>query len=169
MRFQTVKKLFISLVMCAAAQWLVFATSTWASPGFIALFTTDAFGGTTPKTIFAPDETPYLYINLTIPGGATANVVSAWTDPDGGSHFSNSSLSTDTQRWLFLADWPTVRQSGDWSIQANYFDSFGNNAVASTAFTVTPEPATIGLFFLGTVSLFFKRKQGESSCAKNSV
>jgi len=130
-----------------------------ALTGFTDLFTTDSFGSTTPKDIFSLEETPYLYMSLEIPDGAIANTVSAWNAPDSLAYFSSSALSTDTERWVTLSNWESVKKPGKWTINANYFDSFGNNAVASTDFNVVPEPATMSLLLMGGIPMLLRRKR----------
>ena len=153
--------LFLTLVLSAS---ILFTTrNASASPvGFVNLFTTGAYGSTTPKNIFSLEETPYLYMNLNIPAGATANTISAWNDPGILAYFSNSNLSTDTERWITLSNWESVKKYGKWTINANYFDSFGNNFVASTDFNVVPEPTTMSLLLIGGIPMLLKRKRKQT-------
>ena len=127
--------------------------------GFVDLFPVNSPISTTPQYSFDQGETPYLYMNLSIPDGAIAATISGWNDPDGLGYFSDVEISADTQRWASLSDWNSVEKTGPWTIHANYFDFFGNNSVASTDFHVVPEPATMSLLLLGGIPLFFKRKQ----------
>jgi hypothetical protein len=156
------KKNVLIIALAFSVNILFIQGNALAWPGFIDLFTTDSFGSTTPKSIFGPDETPYLYMNLEIPDGAVASTVSFWNDPDSLAYFGGNSVSTDTQRWSALSNWEDAKKTGTWTINANYFDSFGNNDVASTDFKVVPEPATMSLLLMGGLPMLLRRKQGLS-------
>lgn len=130
--------------------------------GFVDLFPVNSPISTTPQYDFDQGETPYLYMKLSIPDGAIAATISGWNDPDGLGYFSDVEVGTDTQRWAFLSNWNSVEKVGTWTIHANYFDSQGNNMVASTNFNVVPEPATMSLLLMGGIPLFFKRNQRAS-------
>ena len=127
--------------------------------GFVELFPVNSPVSTTPQHYFDQGETPYLYMKLAIPDGASAATISAWNDPDSLGYFSDVEVNADTQRWAFLSNWSSVEKVGSWTIHANYFDSKGNNIVASTDLNVVPEPATMSLLLMGGIPLLFKRKQ----------
>ena len=127
--------------------------------GFVELFQVNSSISTTPQYSFDQGETPYLYMNLSIPDGASAATISAWNDPDGLGYFSDVEINADTERWAFLSNWSSVEKVGAWTIHANYFDSKGNNIVASTDLNVVPEPATMSLLLMGGIPLLLKRKQ----------
>ncbi len=127
--------------------------------GFVELFPVNSPISTTPQHYFDQGETPYLYMKLSIPDSAIAATISGWNDPDGLGYFSDLEVNANTERWAFLSNWSSVEKVGTWTIHANYFDSFGNNTVASTDLNVVPEPATMSLLLMGGIPLFFKRKQ----------
>lgn len=154
--------LTLTLVFAAGILFMPANASAFQVFGFTNLYTTDSFGSTTPQDIFNPEETPYLYMSLAIPDGAVANTISAWNDPDSLAYFSSSALSTDTERWVELSNWADVQTSGKWTINANYFDSLGNNAIASADFNVVPEPTTMSLLLLGGIPMLLKRKRKQT-------
>ena len=127
--------------------------------GFVDLFPVNSPISTTPQHSFDQGETPYLYMKLSIPDGAIAATISGWNDPDNLGYFSDVEVGTNTERWAFLSNWNSVEKVGPWTIHANYFDSKGNNIVASTGLNVVPEPATMGLLLMGGIPLFLNRKQ----------
>ena len=127
--------------------------------GFVELFPVNSSISTTPQYSFDQGETPYLYMNLSIPDGAIAATISGWNDPDNLGYFSDFEVNANTERWAFLSNWSSVEKVGPWTIHANYFDSTGNNIVASTDLNVVPEPATMSLLLMGGIPLLFKRKQ----------
>ncbi|MCK5581246.1 MAG: PEP-CTERM sorting domain-containing protein [Candidatus Omnitrophica bacterium] len=153
------RKQLLIVILAVSATILFMPKNASALPGIIDMFTTDSFGSTTPHSSFDLDETPYLYMSLEIPEGVVANTVAAWNDPDSLAYFSVSALNMDTERWVTLTNWGDVKKTGEWTINANYFDSRGNNDVDSTAFTVTPEPATIGLLLMGGIPMLLRRKR----------
>lgn len=153
------KSLSILIMLCAMSFGTAVNNAHALSFGFVDLFTVNSVGSTTPQSVFGPGETPYLYMSLSIPEGAIASTVGGWNDPDGLDYFSFNPVNADTERWAFLPNWSSVEKAGTWTVNANYFDSHGNNMVASTNFTVTPEPATMSLLLMGGIPLFLKRKQ----------
>jgi hypothetical protein len=96
-------------------------------------------------------------MKLAIPEDALAATISGWNDPDGLGYFSDVEIGTAPERRASLSDWDSARKVGPWTVYANYFDSQGHNFIASTEFTVTPEPATVALLLMGGLPLFFKR------------
>ena len=149
----------LSILFFTIFFFLPVGTAHAITVGFVDLFTVDSPVSTTPKNFFGPGEEPFLYMNVAIPDGTIANTISGWNDPDGLGYFSNSELSTNTERWASLSDWNSVEKVGTWTVHANYFDSAANNIVESTNFTVTPEPATMSLFLLGGIPMMLRRKK----------
>lgn len=152
-------KNILSMSIAFFAAWFVFTVDNAHAVGFVELFPVNSPVSTTPQYEFDQGETPYIYMKLSIPDSAIAATISGWNDPDGLGYSSDVEVNANTERWAFLSNWSNVEKAGPWTIHANYFDSFNNNVVASTNFTVTPEPATMSLLLLGGVPLFFKRKR----------
>lgn len=152
-------KKFLSIPIMLFVMCFVSTVNNAHAVGFVELFPVNSSLGTTPQHDFDQGETPYLYMKLSIPDDAIAATISGWNDPDGLGYFSDVEVGTDTERWAFLPNWNSVEKTGTWTIYADYFDSFGNNIVASTDLNVVPEPATMGLLLMGGIPLFFKRKQ----------
>lgn len=152
-------KKILSMSIAFFAAWFVFTVDNAHAVGFVELFPVNSPVSTTPQYEFDQNETPYIYMKLAIPDSAIAATISGWNDPDGQGYFSGVEVNANTERWAFLSNWSNVEKAGPWTIHANYFDSFNNNVVASTNFTVTPEPATMGLLLMGGIPLFLERKQ----------
>jgi hypothetical protein len=152
-------KKFLSISIMFLVVCFVGAVHNAHAVGFVELFPVNSPVSTTPQYEFDQGETPYIYMKLAIPDSAIAATISGWNDPDGLGYFSDVEVNANTERWAFLSDWSSVEKAGPWTIHANYFDSFNNNIVASTNFTVTPEPATMGLLLMGGIPLFLNRKQ----------
>jgi hypothetical protein len=105
-----------------------------------------ALNETTEKTVFGFDETPYLYLKL--PAEGQASSVSFWQDPR-GAPFYTAANGTDIERWISIADWNSVKKTGRWEVNSNYFYTNGDTGSGSTSFTVTPEPLAVTLFLMG--------------------
>lgn len=153
----------VSVVCFTVAALTFIASNVFAqSFGFLDLYTVNSSSSTAAQDTFDYSQTPYLYMKLEIPSGAIANTISAWNAPLGSAYFGSSSLSNDVERWVSLANWNTVKEPGAWTVYANYFDSRANNVVGAANFTVTPEPATITLFLLGGLPLFYRKLRKEN-------
>lgn len=144
---------------------LILALAAFAPNSFAAF---DAYkmvgssGSFTEKTVFGFDDpSPYLYMRL--PDNGQAFTGSFWRDPDAAIFYMSTTGSTlDRDRWITLADWPTVKKVGEWEVNSNYFYTSGPTGFGSTSFTVTPEPLAMTLFLIGgapiAVSLYRKRR-----------
>lgn len=136
------------------------AKTAAAQPGLVA-YMTDTDGGTNVVTEFALDETPWLYLKL--PQSGTSFVNSFWHAPDATLEGAYEWYSAETEKWLKLDEWDTVKMTGTWEVAANAFYSNGVTATAWTSFTVTPEPLATALFLVGGVpialSVYNKRKK----------
>lgn len=154
-------KKFLSVsIMLFAMCFIVAVNNAHAvSFGFLDLFPVNSSVSTTPQYSFNEGETPYIYMNLFIPDGAIASTVGGWNDPDGLGYYSFNPVNADTERWASLSNWNSVEKVGHWTINANYFDSKGNNLVASTDLNVVPEPATMSMLLMGGIPLFFRKKR----------
>ena len=62
------------------------------------------------KTVFGFDDpSPYLYMRL--PANGQAFTGSFWRDPDAAIFYmSTTGSAPDRDRWITLADWPTVKK-----------------------------------------------------------
>lgn len=138
-----------------------------------------ALNSTVEKTVFSFDETPFLYLKLPQTGDVFTGTF--WSDPDSLSFFSSTqqtsspltttvvgsdpTLISGLERWLSLANWDSIKKAGTWEVASNYFYTNGatGTGLASFAVTVTPEPVSMMLFFVGgapmAVSLYRKHKK----------
>jgi hypothetical protein len=105
---------------------------------------------TTEKTVFAPSETPFLYVKLPAAGNSVVN--SFWSGPQGSLDFTRN-FSNGDERWLSPSGWNTPADAGEWEIGANYFFPSGASGSGSVNFTVTPEPVSTALFLAGGVPM----------------
>lgn len=150
-RFLTVVSLFaFTLILTPKAD----------AQGIDILRMVDTLFSTTEQTSYDPGETPTLYIRLSAAG--SANVASYWQAPYTAPAELAINSGSSQDRWLQLASWDAVKAAGDWSVNANVFFPNGSTDVASTNFTVTPEPISTTLFLLGGAPLaahLYRRKK----------
>jgi hypothetical protein len=132
---------------------------------------TDAYGSTTPKTIFDWHEIPWLYLRL--PESGFNFTRARWKSPSPtGNRYLTGSIGYDQDIWLTLGNhWYEVRELGEWDIRARFIQHepgsrpiFGRGA---THFTVVPEPVSSILLVVGGAVLvgrhyWKKRKQHKS-------
>ncbi|MBI5055491.1 MAG: PEP-CTERM sorting domain-containing protein [Nitrospirae bacterium] len=145
------------------------ATNSSAIP-FDAIYTVGSNGSTTMQDTFSLNETPWLYLELPQTG---QNITwSWWTGPD--NDCSNNPLcfvSTGTNNdadgkiWLSLPDWDSIKDIGEWTIEANSTSPPCCLVEGTTSFKVSvPEPSTVlllltaGAGFVGLLS-FRNKKQ----------
>ncbi|VAX35654.1 hypothetical protein MNBD_UNCLBAC01-1739 [hydrothermal vent metagenome] len=124
---------------------------------FMNLYTTaSGFPDETPKNKFDFTETPYLFLELPEGENLAEFTVSFWQGTNNQTSVITIGAS-ETKRWTTPNNWDIVKEVGDWTINASWFNSNTNNSgVGSTTFTVTPEPVSTILFFVGGVPMAFR-------------
>jgi len=149
-------------LMIIAVLFVMLAFTTPASADitdFLAIFTTDSYGSTTPKTSFGWNETPWLYVKLT---SAALNVTSSWwLNPSLNPLASVIESGARDEFWLTPVDqygnsiWDSIKALGTWTINAEaHFATIPmDKNTGSTIFTVTPEPVSSALFLIGGAAL----------------
>jgi len=151
------KKLSSAITFLMLAGFLTISAP--ASAG-LDTYTVGSSGSTVAKDTFSFDETPFLYMKL--PEDDFNFASSFWHAPSTSTHFASDGPGSIGKRWISLADWESVKEVGDWTIDSNVFYSNGLTATSFTSFTVTPEPLAMTLFLIGgapiAVSLIRKKK-----------
>ena len=157
-----VKRIRFLIVFCS-----LMILSCTAFAAFEKLYMVDSEGSTTRKEndIFDWDETPWLYIKL---DKDNYNIVSSWwyTPTSGAVYYADADPDNVFERWLTLDNWDSVKEVGEWEVNALYYyafapcDKFGEGC---TRFTVTPEPLGCALFALGGITLALIRKKRKSA------
>ena len=131
-----------------------YATDCMAN--FQETYIVESYGSIDEKTIFDVGETPYLYIKLH-PGRIKETIVNSdWLDPDSINYFATSGINNESERWISLENWDSIRKEGLWRVSAEYIS--GNNKIGTgfASFNVTPEPYGIVLFLIGSFIIGLK-------------
>lgn len=139
-----IRSLIIFLFMA-----VLFTNNAFAS--FDQIFMTSQNGSTDIRTTYDLNETPWLYLKL--PESSLNFTGAWWNDPDNNAHFVSQGPTTDQEIWLSLLDWSTVKEAGQWNVNAFYSAANGAYGTGSTSFTVTPEPLSSLLFIVGGATL----------------
>lgn len=143
------------LILCAAVPVMAFAEISAED-----LYTVDSNGSTTPKSVFGPDETPWLYMHLSgLDSGVQSVGASWWIDSESNAHFEGTNPSTSSEYWFSPSNWDTIIKTGAWTINAAYYASDSKFDMGQTSFTVTPEPLSVSLFLLGAGALALRRRK----------
>lgn len=150
-----------TLPLCIILLLLSFAAiSQDVSAAILDTYTVDSSGSTVADNTFGFDETPFLYMKLTLTDSGLTQ--SFWNAPGGASYFEMNGPNSDIERWQSLTDWNTRREPGEWTINSNVFYADGATGTSVANFTVTPEPLAMTLFFVGgapiAASLIRKKK-----------
>ncbi|MBI5099382.1 MAG: hypothetical protein HZB30_09115 [Nitrospirae bacterium] len=149
---------------------LALGVATTASADFSSgLFMTDTYGSYTQKTVFAWDQTPYVYLSTFVDLDAHVHV--DLIDPNGthyhGCYFCNG--VTTEGAWMSLNDeekhvswWDGIKMAGDWTLtntgQHGYsYDYSQTGNIGTFTVAAAPEPISSLLFVTGGTLLAGRR------------
>ena len=145
--------------------------TTTAHASFFDIFkTTGAPGDTTEKTIFALNETPWLYVRYPFLGVHVTEY--GWKEVTDSTFSTNQVPPNDLMEdWYPLTNWEGVKKPGLWEVSGIFvyppIDSFPGDVgtPANTFFTVTPEPVSTLLFLTGGAVLAVRSSRRKKQTA----